>query len=207
MTYEPTPTKICSKCGECKAATTEFFCKKTKHRDGLNSACKYCQRYEKSLYLEKTKKTPTPRKLLSDDEKRNRTQARKRSYYLANKEKTNARTYRNQKNRLDADPAFAMHKRVSRGIRRLVGRMLDKKQSTTSKIIGCTKGEFKTHIESKFLEGMTWDNRVQWHIDHIIPLATAKTVEDVIRLNHYTNLRPLWATDNLRKGAKLDYQL
>ena len=50
---------------------------------------------------------------------------------------------------------------------------------------------------------MTWENRSEWHVDHIIPLATAKTEEDVYRLNHYTNLQPLWAHENIRKRAMM----
>jgi hypothetical protein len=48
---------------------------------------------------------------------------------------------------------------------------------------------------------MSWENRAEWHIDHIVPLATAKCEEDVIKLNHFTNLRPLWAADNLKKNS------
>jgi hypothetical protein len=50
---------------------------------------------------------------------------------------------------------------------------------------------------------MTLENYGEWHLDHIIPLATATTREDVVRLNHYTNFQPLWAKDNLSKGAKI----
>ena len=50
---------------------------------------------------------------------------------------------------------------------------------------------------------MCWLNHGDWHIDHKIPLAAAKTKEDVIRLNHYTNLQPLWAAENLAKGAMI----
>ena len=50
---------------------------------------------------------------------------------------------------------------------------------------------------------MTWENRSEWEIDHIIPLASATTEEDVIRLNHYTNLRPLWTIDNQSKRDKM----
>ena len=62
---------------------------------------------------------------------------------------------------------------------------------------------FAEYIKSKFTEGMTLENYGEWHIDHIIPLATAQSIEDVKRLCHYTNLQPLWAQDNLRKGAKI----
>jgi len=46
---------------------------------------------------------------------------------------------------------------------------------------------------------MNWHNKGKWHIDHIIPLKAAKTEFEVIALNHYTNLQPLWAKDNLTK--------
>ena len=58
------------------------------------------------------------------------------------------------------------------------------------------------HLSNMFLDGMSFDNYGEWHIDHIVPLVTAKTEEEVIKLNHYTNLQPLWAKDNLSKGGK-----
>ena len=50
---------------------------------------------------------------------------------------------------------------------------------------------------------MSWENQGKWHIDHITPLSSAKTEEEVYRLCHYTNLQPLWAEDNLKKGSKI----
>lgn len=66
-------------------------------------------------------------------------------------------------------------------------------------MIGCTIEKFKAHLEEKFEEWMHWNNygiytgvpKVNWQIDHIIPLASAKSIEDIVRLNHYTNLQPL----------------
>jgi hypothetical protein len=55
-------------------------------------------------------------------------------------------------------------------------------------------------LEKQFVVGMSWDNRNKWHIDHIIPLSSAKTEEEIYKLAHYTNLQPLWAEDNLSKG-------
>jgi hypothetical protein len=54
---------------------------------------------------------------------------------------------------------------------------------------------------------MSWANRGKWHVDHIVPLASAKTIDGIIRLNHYTNLRPLWASDNLKKGTQMPQML
>lgn len=77
------------------------------------------------------------------------------------------------------------------------------KNRRTEEILGCSFDEFKQYIEDKFDEGMTWLNHGEWHLDHIIPLASAQTIEDVYTLCHYTNYQPLWAKDNLKKGAKM----
>ena len=50
---------------------------------------------------------------------------------------------------------------------------------------------------------MSWDNRNKWHIDHVIPLSSANTEEEVLNLCHYTNLQPLWVKENLEKSNKL----
>ena len=79
-----------------------------------------------------------------------------------------------------------------------------KKNYTTLKIIGCSLDFLKSHIESQFTEGMSWEligNKI--HIDHIIPLSSASTEDEVYKLCHYTNLQPLWAEDNLKKSNKI----
>jgi len=75
------------------------------------------------------------------------------------------------------------------------------KNSSITKSIGLSIDDFKLYIESKFVDGMSWDNYGEWHIDHIIPLHTAKTIDDVMKLNNYKNLQPLWWFDNLKKGS------
>jgi hypothetical protein len=94
------------------------------------------------------------------------------------------------------------------GIRSLIRNSFNKinknKSKLTEEILGCTFEEFKIHLESKFEPWMTWENRglyngelnYGWDIDHIIPLATASSEEDVIRLNHYSNLQPLCSKIN-----------
>lgn len=73
------------------------------------------------------------------------------------------------------------------------------KKSKTQEILGCSYEEFKIHIESQFIEGMTWKNHGEWHLDHKIPVSWGKTEDEIIKLNHYTNFQPLWACDNLSK--------
>ena len=77
-----------------------------------------------------------------------------------------------------------------------------KKSQTLKQYLGCSVEELKIHLKSKFLEGMNWINYGDWHIDHIIPLNSAQTEEDLYKLCHYSNLQPLWALDNLKKGSK-----
>ena len=77
------------------------------------------------------------------------------------------------------------------------------KKNKTFEIVGCTPIELKEHLEKQFVSGMTWENRNLWHIDHIIPLSSAKTEEELYKLCHYTNLQPLWAEENLKKSNKI----
>lgn len=79
-----------------------------------------------------------------------------------------------------------------------------KKNSKTNKLLGCDWETLKVHIENLFTEGMSWELMGEHiHIDHIIPLSSAKTLEDVYKLCHYTNLQPLWAKYNLMKNGKI----
>ncbi len=79
----------------------------------------------------------------------------------------------------------------------------DKKQKSTKQLLGAELIIVKQYIENKFVDGMFWDNHGKWHIDHIIPLSSGKTGSEIEKLCHYTNLQPLWAEDNLRKGSKI----
>ena len=76
------------------------------------------------------------------------------------------------------------------------------KSQSTFEIIGCSVDFLRSHLEERFEEGMSWDNYGEWHVDHIIPLASASDLTFLLELMHYTNLQPLWATENLSKGSK-----
>lgn len=80
------------------------------------------------------------------------------------------------------------------------------KPATTAELVGCTREELLAHIERQFQPGMTWENRGRtgWHVDHIRPVSSFDPDDpDAIRAaTHYTNLQPLWYSQNLRKGNK-----
>jgi hypothetical protein len=77
------------------------------------------------------------------------------------------------------------------------------KDNKTLDLVGCSTEFLKEHLQSQFKNGMSWDNYGSWHIDHIIPLSSAKTTEEFNKLCHYSNLQPLWASENLSKGKKI----
>lgn len=138
-------------------------------------------------------------------------QARER--YSKNKE--SIKKYRSQrivkdkalkriKIRRNSDPIFKFKMNVRRRLLEFISEKGFKKRLKTETILGCSFKEFELYIESKFESWMTWENRglyngefnYGWDIDHIIPLSTAITEEDVIRLNHHTNLQPLCSKIN-----------
>lgn len=81
------------------------------------------------------------------------------------------------------------------------------KSKTTLELIGCEWDVLKEHIEKQFVDGMSWDRIKEIHVDHFVPLTSAKNEEELIKLCNYKNLRPMWAIDNLRKGSKINYHL
>lgn len=79
------------------------------------------------------------------------------------------------------------------------------KSARTEKLLGCTIAELKIYLENKFKEGMSWDNRSEWHIDHIKPCASfdLSKEEEQKKCFNYTNLQPLWARENILKKDKV----
>ena len=125
----------------------------------------------------------------------------------SNKEKRKIYYREYRKKRKENDPMYKLRSDIQRLIYFTFKRKDSVKLNRTTEILGCTIEQFKEHLESQFESWMSWDNygdpkdgiiepNKTWDIDHIIPLKTAKTVEDVIRLNHYTNLQPLCSYEN-----------
>lgn len=148
----------------------------------------------------------------------NNSEKRKESikiYYLNNKEKIkdykkrwdkNNPTYMTDydKKRKKIDPEYKLWVNIRNRTSNYIKLKNITKNNSTYNLIGLTPNELKTHLEKQFTKGMTWELFGQnIHIDHIIPLSSAKTEEEIYKLCHYTNLQPLWAHQNLSKGAKI----
>jgi hypothetical protein len=128
----------------------------------------------------------------------------RKKHYLNNIEKI--KEYQNEynKKRKKIDELF----KLKGNIRTLIANSFKnknlKKNNKTVQILGCSFNDFKQHLESKFESWMNWGNyglyngnsNYGWDIDHITPLSMAKTEEDVIKLNHYSNLQPLCSKEN-----------
>ena len=128
--------------------------------------------------------------------------------YLRNWQAENADYLRQQKiayykARKRSDPQFDMLTRLRRRLNHFISR--GSKSAKTAELIGCSYEFFTKHIESQFTEGMSWENRDKWHIDHIVPCAAfdLSDPEQQRICFHYTNMRPLWAWENQSKGASM----
>lgn len=133
--------------------------------------------------------------------------AKNRAYHHANKAKRIEYLKKRQpiiRERYRNDPKFRLQFVLRQRIRQSLER--NSKAFTTSKLIGCSIEQLKIYLESKFVAGMSWENHgiYGWHIDHIKPCASfdLSDPEQQKVCFHFTNLQPLWALDNLSKGAR-----
>jgi hypothetical protein len=124
------------------------------------------------------------------------------------KNRKNIQSYMNTYNveRTRNDVLYKISLNLRSRIRQFLKQKGFQKKSKTFELIGCSPDFLKEHIEKQFTEGMSWDLMGKHiHIDHIIPLSSAKSEKDIYKLCHYTNLQPLWAEDNLKKSNKIMY--
>ncbi len=180
--------KVCKKC-EIEKPYNEF--NKDKYsKDGLRYRCRECTGEEYRIYYYNNIEDEIIRQ--TNYQKNNSKQVKEKRNYRHNKKYNNDPLYKMKtliRNRLKI---FFKTKNVN----------INKK---IFEIVGCTTDELRQHIESQFKEGMCWENHQHdgWHIDHIIPLSSAKTEEEINELCHFTNLQPLWSTENYKKGNKI----
>ena len=138
-----------------------------------------------------------------------------KSYYLANKVSIGVyNKLRSQTNKIAAAAYKKVHRnedplyKMSTNLRSRLWVALKakpwQKNNHFADYIGCSLEGLKDHLEKQFTIGMDWDSYGErgWHVDHIIPLASATTIEEMYKLCHYTNLQPLWWDANLSKGDR-----
>lgn len=212
-------TRVCVLCMKAHSAAhyqenADAILTRTKERRLLNPGA---ERDREKRYREQNKKSIKARMAAYYISNRESILARTAEYRRLNRERANAWSAKSKRKhaakvsryvsdymrrRSAVDPVYALRRQARVLVSMALFRRGYRKHSSTELIIGCSWPEFAAHIERQFLPGMTWENRALWHIDHIVALATAKTEADVLALNHFTNLRPLWKPDNLKKGAK-----
>lgn len=174
-------------CVRCKVEKElDQFTKNKARKDNLEPVCRECV---KNYY----------------NENKQRSIKYHKKYGKENKEKILITKYKYKKHKRKTDPLWRLTERIRDSISKSFKRLGSIKPSRTEQILGCTFEQFKQHIESQFEPWMNWDNQggqiiteinTNWDIDHKIPISSAKTKEDVIRLSHYTNFQPLCSYHN-----------
>jgi hypothetical protein len=103
-----------------------------------------------------------------------------------------------------SDPLKHLRKKLRERIYVALKRAGHSERSGLSKMryLGCTPKDLRSYLERMFKRGMSWDNMGEWHVDHVYPIASFDLSNEEGRRKafHYTNLQPLWAKDNARKG-------
>tara|TARA_R110001592_G_scaffold39158_1_gene129033 strand:+ start:145 stop:816 length:672 start_codon:yes stop_codon:yes gene_type:complete len=222
-------TKVCTKCGVEKGL--DDYHKDKSHKDGRRTVCKVCRsgtsKYSKEHY-EKNKERINKRKKEHYEKNKEVILEKAKEYYKENKEEINKRNINYKKNniskirvvdvkrkreRYNTEPIYKLKSIIRKSINEsLRGRGYTKK-SRTHTILDCSFEEFKKYLESQWEDWMNWNNHGMcngefnygWDIDHIIPISEAETEEDVIRLNHYTNLQPLCS--HINRNIKRDLRV
>ena len=126
-----------------------------------------------------------------------------KKYYIENKYTLNEKNRIYKLNKRHSDINFKILHTLRGRLHNVLKGTL--KRTSTIRLLGCTIEFFKKHLESKFSEGMNWNNHGLWHIDHIIPCCKFDLTRESEQKKcfHYTNLQPLWAQDNLTKCKAL----
>lgn len=198
-------TQTCSR--DCGRELMKFNTYKRKNNLNKISYNEYLKLSEKEKIEEEERKSNCKLVIMSNGYKRYYDKdfvyvGREKEYYKEYNKKNRKELREKQRKRMLEDGLYMFKVKVRKFICQSFKRRKEQKMMHTEEVLGCSFEEFMTHICSLFRDGMTIDNYGKWQIDHIIPLSTAVTNEDVVRLCHYTNLQPLWASDNRAKSNK-----
>jgi|688.fasta_scaffold732639_1 hypothetical protein len=189
----------CTKCQEKKPI--ELFYKDSSKPHGYGYSCKACglkianERYNK---LEKTERLSYYYK------NKEKVRAYQKVYELKTKKERREYFRKWETERIKNDPCYRIRKYLGNRIRDALKTNNIKKSKSIIELCGAGLDVVRTHLESQFKPGMSWENHGKWHIDHIKPVSLFNLLDpnEVKKCCHYTNLQPLWAFENLSKGAK-----
>jgi hypothetical protein len=216
--------KTCTKCGECKPATLQYFHSHLLAKGGLNPRCRECRKSESIAYYQanadtirkKSKKwqqdnpvKANARKLAWAKEREESESARTRKYREQNRAVISARECARTKQRELTDPAFRLRRLMSR--RMWASLKTAKDGWSWERLVGYTRKVLLEHLEKQFTKGMSWNRFAagEIHIDHIIPVSsfncTLPSGPDFQACWSLANLRPMWAKDNMSKGAQMTH--
>ncbi len=135
---------------------------------------------------------------------------RNKEFYLQNKDRIIQQKSKYERERRLRDPAFRCMKLLKNRIIEVLKRQATSKSLRTKELIGCDRERLVKWIESKFSDGMTWENHGYsgWHVDHVRPCASfdLTDLEQQKLCFHYSNLQPLWAKENQIKSDKCHYR-
>lgn len=197
-------SKICKQCKTDKDLS--LYHKDITKFDGFHTYCKSCRMFIRKLHYlnnkEKTKKQCKKWRLNNrDKENINAKNWRKNNPDLHKKILIRYRQKRKQNSQYRLIDSLRQRLRISLKVKRW------NKNNSLKTYLGCNREFLINYLESKFTEGMTWDNyglgQNKWNIDHIYPLSLAKTKDELYKLQHYSNLQPLWHELNIKKSNRL----
>ena len=194
--------KICSKCKQEKLLCD--FHKSATKKFGVTSQCKKCVKEYNAKYRQENLEKEKERYAKYYQKNSKKVKERVKKYHRENSEKIKERVAKYERERYKNDENFRIVKLLRNRLWRSLKSQSAKKSKRTLELVGCSRDELWKHLEKQFKDGMTRQNQGEWHIDHIKPcsLFDLTDPEQQKECFNYKNLQPLWAEENLSKGAK-----
>lgn len=191
--------KYCELCEKVKDFSE--FGKNKNNSIGLQNYCKPCKREKDKEYRQSLKDKGVYKKRKKSEYLKNRDQYRVYGLKYNKIKRDYQKEYKTTLLYRERNPLAKLKNILRNRILIAIKNQGYKKNIKTKEILGAEWSVVENHISQQFTEGMSWGNHGEWHIDHIIPLKTAKNKEELIKLNHYSNLQPLWATTREINGV------
>ena len=194
--------KICKLCKQLKDKSQ--FSPHSKFADGLQSRCKPCRNLKQKQAHQANPAKSKERSRLFYIRNKEKVDARIKAYISTNKEKVRERRRIRKLERYKSDPLHRLKLVVSNRIRKSIQRRDQIKKTKATDILGCSIEQLYEHLKVSAIKryGKFFPRR-RYDIDHIVPISLAKTEEELIKMNHYTNLQYLLPKDNLLKSNRL----